>query len=52
MQGDRTTLHGGTFNLGIRKNFFIGRVVGQWNELPRVVESPSLAIYKRCGNMV
>lgn len=33
MQGDSTTLHGGTFNLGIRKNFFIGRMVQRWSRL-------------------
>lgn len=33
MQGDSTTLHGGTFNSGIRKNFFIGRMVKRWSRL-------------------
>jgi len=39
--------------LNMRKNFFILRVMEQWNRLPReVVDSPSLEIFKTCLNKV
>lgn len=42
-------LHERRFRLGVRNNFFMKRAAGLWNRLhEKVVESPSLEVFKRC----
>lgn len=51
-QGNNIKLSKGRFILDIGEIFFIERVIKHWNRLPRkVVESPSLEVFKRCVDM-
>lgn len=51
-KGNGLMLHQRRFRLGMRKNFFMKRVIEHWTGLPRnVVESQSLEIFKRRVDM-
>ena len=48
LQGNGRKICQGRFRLGVRKRFYIQRMVEQWNEFPRdVVMAPRLTVFKK-----
>lgn len=48
MHGNCSKLHQGKFKLGVRKHFFMKKVVKHWNSLSeKVFDALSLSVFKR-----
>lgn len=50
MHGNCSKLHQGKFKLGVRKHFFMKKVVKHWDSLSeKVFDAPSLSVFEAFG---